>query len=389
VVKIAHIITRMDRGGAPDIVRILFEKLDQEQFDLTLIYGLTVSPSQRSAEFLKSLGKRAILIPALCRAISPFYDLAAFFAILKVLRNEKFHIVHTHTAKAGILGRIAARIAGVKVIIHSPHGHDFYGYFGDLASWFIVCAERFAAPFCEKIHALTELEKKDMLLFKICPPEKIKVIYSGVEVGFLRPSQHLVDNIRAELSVKDKIHFVGMVGRLEPIKGVSYFIEAAKMVTQEMDNVEFLVVGDGSLKEDLKKMAESLGLSAHLAFMGWREDVNTILFTLDLLVLSSLNEAVGRCVLEAQAVGVPVVATRVGGVPEVVLDGVTGLLVPPKDPKKLAEAILFLLKTDDKRRQMSEAGRGWVDEKFSDRVMVEKFVELYRELMREKGTWNQ
>lgn len=381
-IKIAHIITRMDRGGAPDIVRILFEKLDQEQFDLTLIYGPTVSPSKRSIELINALGKRAILIPVLCRSISPFYDAIAFFAILKALRKEKFHVVHTHTAKAGILGRIAARIAGVKVIIHSPHGHDFYGYFGRPASWFIVCAERFAALFCDRIHALTELEKKDMLLFKICPQEKLEVIYSGVEVGFSRPSQHLVDNIKTELSAKDKMYFVGMVGRLEPIKGVSYFIEAAKMVTQELDNVEFLIVGDGSLKEDLKKMAESLGLSANLAFMGWREDVNTILFTLDLLVLSSLNEAVGRCVLEAQAVGVPVVATRVGGVPEVVLDGVTGMLVPPKDPKKLAEAILFLLKADDKRRQMSEAGRGWVDEKFSDRVMVQKFEEMYKKLIK-------
>ncbi len=380
-IRVAHIITRMDRGGAPDVVRILFEKLDQEQFDATLIYGATVEPSTRSAEFIRSLGNKAILIPALCRSISPFNDVIAFFNILKVLLKGKFNVVHTHTAKAGILGRIAARIAGVRAIIHSSHGHDFYGYFGRLLSWFIVCAERFAGLFCDKIHALTELEKQDMLLFRICPKEKIEVIYSGVEVGFLRPSQQLVDNIKAELSVKDKTRFVGIVGRLEPIKGVSYFIEAAKIVSQGSENVKFLIVGDGSQKEELEKIAESLGLCSNLAFMGWREDVNTILFTLDILVLSSLNEAVGRCVLEAQAVGVPVVATRVGGVPEVVLNGVTGLLVPAKDPKKLADAILFLLKNDDKRRQMSQAARGWIDEKFSDRVMAEKFSQLYKSLI--------
>lgn len=228
---------------------------------------------------------------------------------------------------------------------------------------------------------MTELEKKDLIDFKICAPDKIEVIYSGVEMDALRVSQGTVQRMKDEQSGGQKRFTVGMVGRLEAVKGPHYFIEAAKYVLDESKNVKFLVVGDGSMRNELEKQVRALGISEHVVFTGWIEDVGSVLYALDILVLPSLNEAVGRSVLEAQAVGVPVVATRVGGVSEVVKDGVTGVLVTAQDAHALAGAVLLLLNDDAKREGMSEAACGWVDEKFSDRLMVKHFEGLYERMV--------
>jgi glycosyltransferase involved in cell wall biosynthesis len=383
-IKIAHIITRMDRGGAPDIVRLLFEKLPADAFELTLIYGLTTVPSQKSSDFIKRLKDKAVLIPSLRRNINLFYDVCAFLQLCVILRRGSFDMVHTHTAKAGALGRIAAKIARVPKIIYSTHGHDFYGYFGRIGSCLTVWAERVAALFCDKIHALTELEKKDLLSFKICPEVKIEVISSGVELDFLRPSQADIDKLKNVARSETKFLKVGFIGRLEPVKGPKFFIEAAKSILTQRQNVRFILIGDGSLKEGLRRDTACAGLKEYFDFAGWKEDVRPDLWTMDLVVLPSINEAVGRSALEAQAAGVPVVATKVGGIPETVKDGVTGILVESNNADALAVAILLLLDDEKKRKEMGEAARGWVDEKFSDRLMVEKFADLYRELMRQK-----
>ncbi|HAJ57172.1 MAG TPA: hypothetical protein DCL35_05320 [Candidatus Omnitrophica bacterium] len=376
-IRIAHIITRMDRGGAPDIVRLLFEKMPPDEFDLTLIYGRTACPSEKSKEFIRDLKEKAVVVSALRRDINPFYDLLACINIYCILRKGGFDIVHAHTAKAGALGRVAAKLAGVRKVIYSPHGHVFYGYFGYLASRAVVLAERFAALFCDKIHALTELEKNDLVSFGICPSSKIEVVYSGVDLGLLRPV-YAADRLRPDGGV----YTVGMFGRLEPVKGAGYFIEAAGIALKECDDVKFLIVGDGSLRNELEDKVRRAGLAEKIIFTGWREDIDAVMSGLDILVLPSLNEAVGRSALEAQAMGIPVVATKVGGVPEIVKDGVTGLLVGPGDAGALAEAILKLLKDDKKRSDMGQAARGWVDEKFSDRVMIKSFEEIYRKLAR-------
>ncbi len=380
-IMICHIITRMDKGGAPDIVRILFDKFDFDKFDLTLIYGKTLHPSRKTQEFLERITDRAIQVPSLQRDVNPIKDLIAFFKILSLLRKNKFDIVHTHTAKAGVLGRIAATLAGARCILHSPHGHDFYGYFGFLASRLIIWIERFAGLFCDKIHALTELEKNDMLHFRICPAEKIEVIYSGIEPSFYKADEVSRRAEKNEFLGKEDKFLVGMVGRLEPVKGPQYFIEAALLSAEKIKNAKFLVVGEGSLRGSLEKRVRDAKLEGKFIFTGWREDVPDIYPLLDILVLPSLNEAVGRSVLEAQANGVPVVATRVGGVPEVIKDKETGVLVAPCDPEALAEQIIYLLEHEPIRKKMSEAARLWVNERFSDARMVESFAGLYKKMI--------
>lgn len=383
-IKIAHIITRMDRGGAPDIVRILFERLDPALFELTLIYGQTVLPSEKSREFIRALGVKAIFIPELRREIHPFFDALAFVWLVKILKRGKFDLVHAHTAKAGVLGRIAAKLAGVRGVVYSTHGHVFYGYFGGLGSILVVLAERCGSLFCDKIHVLTGLEKKDLLKFRICPEDKIEVIYSGVEFEALRLAPSMPCDVSGAGREHKNVYRVGMVGRLEPVKGPGYFIEAAQIVFASLPATEFFVVGDGSMRAELEKLVLEHGLNHKIIFTGWLEDTAGLIKTLDLLVLPSLNEAVGRSLLEAQAAGVPVVATRVGGVPEVIREGITGVLVEPKNSQQLARAILGLLQDENRRREMGEAAKTWVDERFSDRVMVEKFANLYLALIRRK-----
>ncbi len=368
-IRIAHIITRMDRGGAPDIVRLLTERLDPERFEATLIYGLTRQPSEATSRFLAAQGQKTQMVATLRRTVNPFFDVPAFFALLRILTKGDFDIVHAHTAKAGVLGRIAARRTGVRAVIYSPHGHDFYGYFGRAGSLSIVWAERFAARFCDLIHVLTQREKDEMLERRICPAEKLRVIASGVSLD-----SGVVKQGRASASC------VGFVGRLESVKGADYFLDTAAAIAKELPMVRFLVAGDGSLRPALEERTRTLGLHERLSFAGWVEDIDAIFGQIDVLVVSSRNEAVGRVILEAAARGIPSVATRVGGIPEVVRDKETGLLVGPGDVRGLAGAVLCLLKDEALRRKMGARASAWVRQEYGESKMIAEFERLYSEL---------
>ncbi len=377
-IRIVHIITRMDRGGAPDVIRLLVQKTDPALFDIALVYGRTTCPTQAVRTFLEDLGPRAVLVGSLRRPINPLCDILAFFAILRFLKNGRFDIVHTHTSKAGFLGRIAARLCGVPRVIHSPHGHVFYGYFGALGSKLVVAAERFASFFCDKIHVLTGLEKEDMLASRIAPAAKIVVIYCGIETELFIKAPEKARELRRCLAVPEDALVAGYVGRLEPVKGPKYFIRAAARVHKLMPNVRFLVAGAGVLRARLEREARRLKVGDCVHFLGWQEDTAAVYSVLDVLVLPSLNEAVGRTILEAQSIGVAVVAARVGGVPEIIQDRQTGLLVPARDPKAIAQAMISLLADPSLRAAMSEAGQRRVKDSFTDARMVEEFSNLYQ-----------
>lgn len=380
-IKLCHIITRLDKGGAPDVVRLICDGLDPAVFDVTLIYGMTNDPSEKTKEWIRSLRARALFVPALRRDILPLHDLGAFLRLIVILARGRFDVVHTHTAKAGILGRLAARLCGVHAVVHSPHGHDFYGYFSPLRSRLIVWAERFAAFFCDRIHVLTRLEEQDMIRFKICRQDKMRVIATGIEVSSLTRMLSVVSSFVRTGIEAPGYKRVGFVGRLESIKGPEVFIDTARFVVSRIPDVKFLLIGDGSLRPSLERKVKAWGLEGHVLFLGWQEDVAGYLEALDVLVMPSLNEGVGLSVLEAQAVGVPVVASRVGGIPEVVRDKETGILFAPGDPAACAEAVIALLQNEDLRRRFGAAGRAWVRENFSAERMVCGFEALYRDVL--------
>lgn len=368
-IKVAQVITRMDWGGSPDIVRNICSYLDPAVYDVTLVAGLSLNQSRRTKEFLAGMSGKVVSIPSLRREINPFMDLAAFLGLYRLFKKEKFDIVHTHTSKAGALGRMAAYFAGVRVIVHTPHGHLFYGYYGRLRSYIIMGIERLLTAISSRVIALTELEKGDMVFFKVASPKKVAVIYQGIEFNECAPQ------------VKRDEPLVGMIGRLEPVKGPLYFVEAAREVARSFPSARFMITGEGSMRRSIEKRISELGLKDRISLTGWREDMPAVFASLDVLVLPSLNEAVGIVLLEAQGCGIPVVATSVGGIPEVVKDGETGILVPPADPHRIAQAICDLLADPHKRKVMSDLGKHWVRDRFGAKEMARKISDLYKGLL--------
>jgi len=380
--RVAQVITRMDWGGAPDIVRILCENLNPDKFELTLICGKNRCVTKKNKKFLEDFKQQAVSIPYLQRDINPFFDLCALIKLFLLFKKEKFDIVHTHTAKAGFLGRVAAHFAGIKKIVHTTHGHNFYGYFGPLTSKLIIGLESYAAKFTDKMIALTCLEKEDLVRFKIIDSQKIKVLNTAVEIDDIKDGNNPLIYIKEGFGVKSNEILIGMVSRLEPIKGVKYFIAAAKIIADKFEHVKFVIVGEGSLKKDLEENITKAGLGPRFIFTGWRDDVLDIIAALDIMVLASLNEAVGIVLIEAQAQGVPVIATRVGGIPEVVEDGKTGILVASQNTEELIKAMQILIEDRQKRQAMSRAGSEAVKNKYSVQSFVDNVSKIYEELIK-------
>ena len=378
-IKVCLVITRMDWGGSPDLVRLLATGLLADGAELTLVTGLTSHASARTAEFLKTFPGKLLVIPELQREINPWRDLSAFCKLWRFFRAQKFDIVHSHTAKAGFLARSAAYLAGCRRIVYTPHGHVFYGYFNPLVSRFFILLERLAGLYTSALVVLTAREKADHVGFRICPAEKIEIIPTCLEAEFFSPG---IDRqkIREEFFSGAR-PLIGMVGRLEAVKGPGFFVEAAKDISGKFPNARFLLVGEGALRRELEKRVNDLGIAGRFIFTGWREDVADILSCLDVLVLPSLNEAVGLVLLQAQARGVAVVASAVGGVAEALVDGRTGILVPPADSSAIARAVAGLLADEQARRMMGRQGSEWVRGRFSAERMVADHWKLYRSLM--------
>ncbi|MCM8763132.1 MAG: glycosyltransferase family 4 protein [Candidatus Omnitrophica bacterium] len=382
--KIAEIITRMDWGGSPDIVRLICLHLNPDLYDIKFISGPTLFPAEETKDFLRRFKDRTIIVSQLRRNINLFRDLIAFMQLYCFFKKEKFHIVHTHTAKAGALGRLAAYLAGVPVIIHTPHGHNFYGYFNWFFSRLIIIIEKFCSHFTDKIICLTELEKRDFIKFKVADEKKLEVIYQGLDLDKYTDIGIDKDSIRRDFGIGVSEGVVGFIGRLEPIKGLEYLIEAAEEVLKNK-RVKFLIVGEGSLRKRLEQRVKELGREENFIFSGWRQDIPQLLSIMDLLVLPSLNEAVGMVLLEAQMMGIPIVATNVGGIPEVVRDGLTAVLVKPQDSRALASAINGLLQDKSRRLEMSKKAKNWVKDRFAIKDMVNKISDLYQGLVKKKN----
>ena len=383
-IKVAEVITRLDWGGSPDIYRILASNLDPKAFDVTLITGASEHMTVKTDEFLKRFSGKLIVVPSLKREIDPLRDLIALLSLWRIFRNGRFDLVHTHTAKAGALGRLAARMAGSGSVVHTPHGHNIYGYFSPAATKNIIRIEKWLSKRTDKIIALTELEKDDYIKSKIAAPEKIEVIYQGLELDRYTCDSKDSIALKKAFNVPSGENVVGMIGRLEEVKGPAYFIDMAAEVLKKFPGTKFIIAGDGSLRQKLEAQAGALGIGPRVVFAGWRDDVPELISIVDVLVMPSLNEAVGMAAVEAQAEGVCVVATRVGGIPEVVKDRVTGLLVEPANAQALADAVSSLLSDKAARDRMGGEGRNRVRGKFDAWEMTRETSNLYIELFNRK-----
>jgi glycosyltransferase involved in cell wall biosynthesis len=374
----------LDRGGSAENTLLTCLGLNNK-YKFVLVHGLSLESQMtdlekqsvdRGIKRAEEGGVKLIPFPSLVRRIDPFRDIQAFFSLWWLLRKERPAMVHTHTSKAGLLGRWAAKMAGVPIIVHTPHGHVFYGHFGSLVSRSFLIAEKITAPITDRMVALTETERKDYVTLKVCVPEKTLTIHSGVDTDHYMTARVNVREKKQSLGISLKGLVVGTVGWLLPIKGPMYLLKAMTRIWQSHPETKLVFVGKGELEEELRAEALRTGLSKSVTFLGWRDDVPEIMQLFDIFVLPSLNEGMGRVLVEAMAAGKPLVASRVGGILDLVTHGQNGFLVNPGDVDGLAHAIKKLLINKEMRDEVGKRGR-IVAQDFGVEKMVEKIDALY------------
>jgi len=392
-IKVLHLITRLDKGGSAENTLLTVLGLNKNRYEVLLARGPSTESQMslqermevdRSIRAAQSAGVGVITILGLWRRIAPPYDFLSFLEVLKIIRREKPKIVHTHTSKAGLIGRVAAFMAKTPVILHTPHGHIFYGYFSKLTTYIFVLIERLLAKITDKIITLTNREGLDHIRFRIASPEKFITIHSGVDIQKFITTKLEADTIKRSFGIEAESLVVGTVGRLVPIKGHKYLVEAAPKILREVPNTKLVLVGNGYLRPQLEELTYKLGVRNAFLFLGWRPDIPKIMGMFDLFALPSLNEGMGKVLVEAMASGKPIVASNAGGIPDLVMDGDNGLLVPPKNSDQLAEAIIKLLKDDKRRMKMGNRGEA-IAKRYSVQSMVIKIETLYEKLLAKKG----
>lgn len=369
--RVLHVITRLVVGGAQENTLLTVRELQARGYEVELAAGPETGP-EGALPVPEGIVFHAI--PTLVREIRPLADLRALWDLYRLMRRG-YDVVHTHTSKAGVLGRVAARLARVPLLVHTPHGHVYHGYGGKLRSRLFVWVERVLGRWTDVLVALTESERREHLAEKVGRAEQWCVIPSGVEIERYRKPTALR---RSDLGVPDRSFVVGCVARLVPVKGIEDAITATAQLVDRTPPVHLVLVGDGPQRAACQKLAGQLGLQERVHFLGLRRDVPDLLPLFDLLVLPSRNEGMGRVLVEAQAAGVPVVATRVGGVPDLVSEGETGRLVPPGDPAALAAAIRSLAGDRATVARMRNAARARVAESLSAEAMVASLEAVYR-----------
>jgi glycosyltransferase involved in cell wall biosynthesis len=379
---VLRVITRLNVGGPARQALILSRSLSEYGFRSELVVG---SEGAREGTLLPE-GHPVTRVPDLRREVNPRSDLRAFRALRRVFRARRPDVVHTHLAKAGALGRFAARSSGAPqptgrpLLIHTFHGHVLDGYFPPAVSRAFLAAERRLATWTDALVAVSEALKDDLLSLGIGSRAQWRVIPLGLDLGELLESTPGPALARRRLGLPWDGPVVGIVGRLVPVKAHTTFLEAAVRVAGSRADVNFLVAGDGPLRHRLETEARRR-LGDRIRFLGWVHDLPALYGALDVGVLCSRSEGTPVALIEAAAAARPVVATRVGGVPEVVLDGRTGILVPPGDPDELASAIVSLLTDRDRADAMAREGRAWVRDRFSAARLVRDVASLYDELL--------
>ena len=389
--KVVHIITKLELGGAQQNTLFTVARLSRSRYEPVLISG-TEGVLVEDARKLDDV--KVYFVPELVREIRPLKDLIALFKIKRILqglkqdtegKGTKSHaeiIIHTHSSKAGVLGRWAAYLADVKIIIHSIHGFSFNDYQPSLLRAFYVILEKITTNITAKFIAVSKGNIDKGIRKGIFTRDKVILIRSGIEIAEFRSEKHDRIKKRRELGFDVEIPLVAMIACFKPQKSPLDFVRVAKIVSAENDDARFLMVGDGILRAKIEVLIDQLNVKDRVVLLGWRKDIPEIMNCIDILVLTSLWEGLPRVFPQAMASGIPIVATEVDGAPEAIKNGVTGFLLQPRDIKGMAEKIIYLIRNPDRAREMGEEGRRSVGE-FDIWKMVEQQEELYTSLLKQ------
>ena len=373
----------MNVGGPTPYLLFLSRALESRGYRSTVVKGQVASGEAEMDEVIRRSGIRPLELRGFSRAIVPIRDFRVLIALYRLLRRVRPEIVHTHKSKAGVVGRIAAWLAGVPVTLHTFHGLVFKGYFSAWKTRLIVLVERLLARRTDVLVAVSALQRDELLADRIAAPSRIRTVPLGVDLDPFLNQRRGDAGFREELGFGASTRLVGIVARLVPIKGVDVFLSAAEQVAAALPDVRFVVIGDGELRGALESLARERKLGGRVRFTGFRNDMARIYGSLDLSVLSSRHEGLPVALLESVASGCYVVATRVGGVPDLLRSERIGLMVAPDNARALAAGIQRVLR---ERREISAEVRREIVESYGMTRLAEDFSHLYRKLSENKRT---
>jgi len=384
-IKVLRIIHRFSISGPPFHVALLTKYLG-DNFETKLIGGVPDEGEADSFYVLEKYDVQATIIPELRRSVNFFSDIKAYFTIKRIIKEFKPDIVHTHASKAGALGRFAAYNSGAKIIVHTYHGHVFHSYFGKFKTSVYKFVERYLATKTTGIIAISESQKKELSdVFQICPKEKIKVIPLGLELdAFASITPEKRQFARERFGIQKEDVAIAIVGRLAPIKDHLFFLDVVdQLLNQSSCPLKIFIVGDGSEKRVIQARADEINEkfpnSIHLT--SWIREMAFVYHALDLVCLSSKNEGTPVTLIEAQAAALPVVSTDVGGVQDVLINNVSGYVLPKNDLNGYVEKMLQLIHDPARRIQMGAEGQKHVLEKFHFQRLIQDMEHYYETLI--------
>jgi glycosyltransferase involved in cell wall biosynthesis len=371
--RLLHIVGGSSFGGAAKLILRLAQKMTAEGWQVDI---LTTDPVFQEAARRQGVG--VVALDVIRREIRPWWDLRGMIRLYRFLRRERYMVVHTHTSKAGFVGRLAAWLAGAPVVLHTLHGFAFHERTPRATRTFYSTLERLAARWCDRIIAVTEFHRRWALELGICREENIVAVPNGIAIP--QPSGAAM-KVRRGWNVQPGELILLTAGRLAPEKGLEDLIEAAAMLQSAGRPFRVILAGDGPMRAQLEALAENRGAAGRVAFLGYREDVADLLAACDLVVLPSVREGLSIALLEAMAAGKPIVATRIGGNLAVAGQEEMALLVPPGDPKALADAILRYWRDPALRHRLGAKARLIFEDRYTEDRMLNSYREVYLDLM--------
>ncbi|MGB1315228.1 MAG: glycosyltransferase [Chitinophagales bacterium] len=393
--KVLRIINRLNLGG-PTYNAAYLSKYMAPEFETLLVAGMK-DESEASSEFItEKLGLKPIYIKDMHRSLNPIKDRKAYKELVKIIRDFKPDIVHTHAAKSGALGRLAAINEGVPIIVHTFHGHVFHSYFNPLKTKIFLNIERYLSKKSSKTIAISNKQFEELCNdFEIDKPEKFEIVPLGFDLKrFYSDKEEKRLNFREKYKLGEEDIAIGIIGRLVPVKNHSFFLQAFKLLKEKTNkNVKAIIIGDGELKEEIFAEAAALNLNINntnsettdIIFTSWIKDIDAALPGLDIVALTSLNEGTPVSLIEAQAAGVPIVSTKVGGIEDVVNENETAFLSEKDDVDTFTNHLLSLVESKEKKISFGEKGLNVVSEKFDYMRLVKDMKKLYRKLLKEKA----
>ena len=387
-IKILRIINRFNIGG-PVYNAILLSAYMPKEYDTLLIGGLPEKNEENSTYIAEKYGVNPLLISEMQREPNFKNDRKALKKIKEIILAYQPDIVHTHASKAGALGRKAAFDCAVPIVVHTYHGHVFHSYFNWWKTTLFQAIEKRLAKKTTGIIAISDLQKNDLALkYKICKPEKIEIINLGLDLGpFNENKSDNRDKTRAEFGLHDSEIAIAIVGRLAPIKNHGLFLKCASVIHEKTSKkVVYFIVGGGEEFTSIEEKVNALKAKGiDIRMTSWIKDINTFNAGMDILCLTSKNEGTPVSLIEAQAAGIPFVATKVGGIKDIVSENNTGYLVDLNDSDAFIEKLLHLIENENKRQEMSQKGWSFVQEKFQYKTLIAKTDSYYKFLLNQKN----